>query len=284
MNTSLSHLPEKNQFEINHIVEIIKEVINPEMIILFGSYAKGTQVNHKYQNKDGTILEYTSDYDFLVVVKKVTQDTSDKEWIVEEKAEIFNPPVNLEIHEIDFINYGLERGQYFFADILKEGIVLYDVGTISFSEPRQLSITEKKQLLEDYYSKWFTQGNGFLNGATYYIKRCNYNLAAFMLHQASECFFNLILLTFTGYKPKTHNLKKLRRKTKQYSEELYFVFLSDTDKQEKHLLELLKQAYIDARYKPTYNIKESEAKEILSKVKKISKIVDKVVKEYAESF
>jgi uncharacterized protein len=95
MKTSLSHLPEKKQFEINHIVEIIREVINPEIIILFGSYAKGKQVEHRYTGRDGSLNEYLSDYDFLVVTKKVTEETSDLEWTIEERAEIYEVPVNL---------------------------------------------------------------------------------------------------------------------------------------------------------------------------------------------
>lgn len=66
MKTSLSHLPENKQYEIHRIAEIIREVVNPEKIILFGSHAKGTHVEHRYQTKDGIIHEYISDYDFLV--------------------------------------------------------------------------------------------------------------------------------------------------------------------------------------------------------------------------
>jgi len=63
MKSSLNHLPKVNKEQILQIVEIIKEVIVPEKIILFGSYAKGKQIEHKYQVKDGTTFEYISDYD-----------------------------------------------------------------------------------------------------------------------------------------------------------------------------------------------------------------------------
>lgn len=64
MKTSLANLPEFKQREINQVVAIIQEVVNPEMIILFGSYAKGTYVEHSYTAKDGIRYEYISDYDF----------------------------------------------------------------------------------------------------------------------------------------------------------------------------------------------------------------------------
>ena len=65
MKTSLTHLSENKQYEIRRIVDIIQEVVSPEKIILFGSHAKGTQVEHRYQTKDGIIHEYISDYDFF---------------------------------------------------------------------------------------------------------------------------------------------------------------------------------------------------------------------------
>ena len=44
MKTSLEHLPKNKQDELKHAVEIIPEQVNPEIIILFGSYARGDWV------------------------------------------------------------------------------------------------------------------------------------------------------------------------------------------------------------------------------------------------
>ena len=53
MKTSLNHLPVSKRNQILEIVDIIKEVVSPEKIILFGSYAKGKYVEHRYTGKDG---------------------------------------------------------------------------------------------------------------------------------------------------------------------------------------------------------------------------------------
>ncbi len=52
MKTSLSHLPKIKQEQILQIAEIIKEVAAPEKIILYGSYATGNYVEHRYMGKD----------------------------------------------------------------------------------------------------------------------------------------------------------------------------------------------------------------------------------------
>lgn len=275
MKTSITHLSENKQYEIRRIVDIIQEVVSPEKIILFGSHAKGTQVEHRYQTKDGIIHEYISDYDFLVV----TQDNPGKTYVQESKiidrVDHFNPPVNLEIHEIDYINEGLAWGQYFFADIVKEGILLFDSGKVNFVEARVLTVAEEKKKASDYFNIWHPESQGFLKVATFCLSEGDLKIGAFNLHQAAESLYYSLLLVFTGYKPKTHNLWKLRKKTKAYSDELFLVFKAESDKQEEHLFDLLKRGYIEARYKQKdYQITRSELAELIERVKSMSRIVE----------
>lgn len=281
MKTSLSHLPEKKQFEIKHIAEIIQDVINPEMIILFGSYAKGKQVEHRYTGRDGSLNEYVSDYDFLVVTKKVTEETPDQEWSIEERAEIYDIPVNLEIHEIEFINEGLEKGQYFFSDILKEGILLLNKGNILFADPKTLTVEEQKGIALEHFNTWYPKGARALRLAKEALKDSlekgeDFNDVVFLLHQATERLYYSVLLVATGYKPKTHNLKKLRQKAKHLSEDLFLIFQAETNKSEKHLFELLKKGYVDARYKRNYSIKLDEVKTLIQRIERMSLLVEDI--------
>jgi uncharacterized protein len=252
----------------------------PEKIILFGSHAKGTQVEHRYQTKDGIIHEYISDYDFLVVTKDNPEKTYVQESKIMDRVDHFNPPVNLEIHEIDYINEGLAWGQYFFADIVKEGILLYDTGKVNFVEPRILTPDEEKEKAQRYFDLWFPISSGFLEGVRFYLSKSELKIGAFNLHQAAESLYYSLLLVFTGYKPKTHNLWKLRKKTKAYSDELFLVFKAETDKQEEYLFDLLKRGYVEARYKQDqYNITKDELAELINRVELMASIVGRICKE-----
>ena len=44
MKTALDHLPANKRQELQQAIEIIREEINLEMLILFGSYARGDWV------------------------------------------------------------------------------------------------------------------------------------------------------------------------------------------------------------------------------------------------
>ena len=90
MKTSLNHLPLSKRNQILEIVEIIKEVVFPEKIIIFGSYAKGKYVEHRYTGKDGIFYEYVSDYDFLVV----TLNNTIKDYELEDCFLIWEAPLS----------------------------------------------------------------------------------------------------------------------------------------------------------------------------------------------
>ncbi|MDF2188707.1 HEPN domain-containing protein [Paraflavitalea sp. CAU 1676] len=282
MKPSFQRLPEKKQQEIMQIVEVIKAVVDPEMVILFGSYAKNKFVEDRYVS-DGLQYEYISDYDFLVV----TKDSSDRAYTLEDRilemVDKFEPPVNLEIHSVDFINEGLEWGKYFWVDIINEGIPLFDKGTVKFVEPRVLSMEEKKAKAQEYFDIWFPQASEFLIDAKHAASRGNYKKADFELNQAAENLYYTVLTVFTDYKPKVHNLWKLRKKAKTHSEELHKVFAAETDKNEKRLFELLKQGYIEARYSPRFYVSEEDFATLVSRVSQMISIVEKICQERIKS-
>ncbi|HEV7330434.1 MAG TPA: HEPN domain-containing protein [Flavisolibacter sp.] len=286
MKTSLSHLPDYKQQQILQITEIIRDVVAPEKIILFGSYAMGTWVEDEYF-ENGTRYSYSSDYDFLVV----TKNSQEKEHILNDKIvnrsrHLTKVAVNCIIHDIDYVNEGLSFGQYFFADIVKEGVSLYDTEGVTFAHPKELTPEEQKSVAQRYFDQWFERGSDFLKGAEFYLNERSLKLGAFMLHQVTECFYNTVLLVFIGYKPKTHSLEKLRQYAKPYSKELMQIFPEIKEDQpgapagdggtESHLFDLLKRGYIDARYKAEYTITEVELATLLDKVHKMKEIVESI--------
>ena len=276
MKTSLNHLPLSKRNQILEIVEIIREVVSPEKIILFGSYAKGKYVEHRYIGKDGILYEYISDFDFLVVTLHNDIQHYELEDIVNSRTQHFKQPINLEIHEIDYINEGLEFGQYFFADIVKEGVLLYDTGVVDFAEPRELTPEEEKQIAQRYYDIWFKRSVEFLIDSRNAFQRKSFRNSVFYLHQVTESLYYATLLVFTGYKPKTHNLFKLRKHAKHLSEELFLLFPVETSKTENNLFDLLKRGYIDARYKEDYTITEEELSILIERISRMQLLVSSI--------
>lgn len=283
MNTGLSHLPKEKQKEILEILEIIKEEAKPEKVILFGSHTSNNWVEDEYV-EDGITFSYISDYDFLVVTSK----THEKEHAIishiENRTEHIKNVVSPIVHDIGYINEGLRFGQYFFTDIIREGILLYDTENVQFDKPKHLSPKEEQEKAQGYFDIWYPQGVEFLDISRFAQSKESLRMGAFQLHQATECFYNTALLVFTGYKPKTHNLQKLRNYAKHISLELYQIFRTPaSDEQEYHLFDLLKRGYIDARYKLDYNITAEELKILIEKVTKMQEVVAQICAEKIEN-
>lgn len=284
MKTTLSFLPENKQHEIQRITEIIREVVDPEKIILFGSYAKGTWVEDRYTDKRGTLHEYISDYDFLVVTRGNPEKTYTQESKIMDRVDRYKPPVNLEIHELDYINKGLDEGEYFFVDIVREGILLFDKDSVHFASPRELTPQEKKEKAQRYFDTWFPQAEKCLKTSKFNLKEGDFKLGVFILHQAAESLYYATLLVFTDYKPKTHNLWRLRKKAKPYSKELFEIFRAETDKKEEQLFDLLKRGYVDARYRSDYTITSEELHTLIERVTLMIPIVENICKARISSF
>jgi len=277
MKTSLDHLPQAKREQLEQATKIIVDTVQPEKVILFGSYARGKWVED--QHMEGHILhEYVSDYDILVVTRR---DEERIEHEVQEMVETrcnFYTPVTVIVHSIDYVNARLSEGQYFFSDIKKEGILLYDAGNILLAEQRELNPVERQKLAQDDFDTWFSTAQEFLVDTENALQRKSLKNAAFYLHQAAERTYNAAILVFTGYKPRTHNLGKLIRLCKDFSPELTRIFPNNT-KEETHLFNLLKKAYIDARYKKEYTITEEELNDLVTRIRQLQAITERICQE-----
>jgi predicted nucleotidyltransferase/HEPN domain-containing protein len=282
VSTSLEHLPEHKQKQLREITGIIVKAVDPEKVILFGSHATGRWVEHRY-TEGGITYEYISDYDILVITKS---GENRKDYEVQDVIEnrcVYKTPVTVITHDIDFVNKMLTEGQYFFTDIEQEGILLYDAGNTPLAERKLLSPAEAKGIAQSYFDQWYHSGVNFLQMSIHAKGVGSLKEAAFVLHQATERTYNAIILVHAGYKSKTHNLDKLKRYSKRFSEELDSIFPDNTP-EEKHLFDLLKRGYIDARYKDHYEITAEELTTLIERVDKLQQVAEKLCREKIRSF
>ncbi len=286
MKRSLAHLPKHKQEELKEITRVIKEIAEVEMIILFGSYARGDWVEDIY--KEGHITyEYKSDYDILVIVREHVLVRKLGQWqrieSIIRRSSTIRTRVTLIVHDIKEVNKALRQGQYFFTDITKDGVSLYDSKRFELAKAQKLSPQERKQTAQEDFKYWHKSASEFLAGFTFYFKRRSYRNAAFELHQATERFYMTVLLVFTHYKPKEHDIKILGKQAINLDPRFLPIF-PRTTQEERRLFELLQKAYIDARYNRNYKITKKELEYLAERVKKLQRVTKEVCKEKIESY
>ena len=286
MKENLSHLPQRKRHELARIVSIIRDAApQAEMIILFGSYARGDAVED-VTVEGNTTYEYSSDFDILVIVKsKSLADNLDLWYSIEDEAGKLpvQTPVKIIAHEIEFVNKKLEKGQYFFSDIKKDGIILYDSKNCTLADAKELSPKERLGQAKADFKQWFESGTVFYKYAEIALKNHDNKYAAFNLHQAAECFYGAVLLVHTNYKPKTHDLDTLRRLAANHDPAFFTVFPLRT-KQERDRFDLLRQAYVGARYHDDYKITPQELKYLARCVELLKEQVETSCEKKMESF
>jgi HEPN domain-containing protein len=163
-------------------------------------------------------------------------------------------------------------GRYFFIDILREGILLSEEPGHPFVEPRPLSPAEALRETQEYYDEWFESAVGMLDTARYSISQGRPKEAAFLLHQATERFYHCLFLVRTLYSPKTHNLNQLRQLTEAVEPRLKHVWPRAT-KFERRCYELLREAYVKARYSRHYRISDEQLAWLSERVEQLQGIV-----------
>jgi HEPN domain-containing protein len=203
---------------------------------------------------------YFSDFDLMVIVGTETQAADETLWTkVADDARAIGGriPVTLLVHDIKQFNHEIRTGQYFYSDVVNEGVVLFDSRRFMLARVKAHTPAERLELGRRNFSYWFQSANEFWRGAGYYASRGLGPHAAFSLHQATERYFHAALLVFTGYKPKTHDIEALAKQTAPLHAALEDA-LPRTDPENQRLFGLLKRAYIEARYSKSYSITAEE--------------------------
>lgn len=302
MKSDLDHLPQAKQRELAHVVEVIRDgfafaIARRTMpalrggrllkIILFGSYARGDWV-------EDPVGRYFSDYDLLVIVDREELTDVPEFWekteakLLQDLAagEELRTPVSLIYHSLDDVNEKLRLGRYFFIDIVRDGILLFEEPGVFLAEPQPLSPEQALQETREYFEEWFESAQRRLELANGALAKGYLNEAAFDFHQATERFYHCVLLVRTLYSPKTHNLSRLRQLSEELEPSLKAVWPRE-NKFERRCFELLREAYVKARYSRQYRISAEELSWISDRISLLKGLVrqacERRIQELAEA-
>lgn len=190
-------LPKRSKLRIQRYLDkALKAILHGSgdklaMVIVFGSYARGDWVEDAYM-KDGRLETYQSDLDIMLVFKKgsdagVYKASSvlkkinyllEKYVLPENRHRDFipgKPNINFEYESVNSLNKQLELSRYFFTDIKREGILIYDSGEFQLAEAKDLSWEKIKDIAQFDYNYWFPNGKEFIIDCKNCIERKNNN-------------------------------------------------------------------------------------------------------------
>lgn len=293
MKIDLDHLPERQQRELERIKTILLEEFDRAIhagggptqswrrdgrilkIILFGSYSREDWV-------DAPDTGYQSDFDILVIVSHEKLTETAHYWHMAENRIERDPTigriVNVIVHTMAEVNLGLSQGQYFWTGVIQDGIALHALPGHPFAAPKPLTPQQALEMSEKYLSAWGGKVDGALDLAGYAVRQGNRKDAAFLLHQATERAYACFLLVHAFYFPRSHNIKFLRSQAESMDRRLVDAWPRE-QKLERRRFELLKRAYVEARYSDQYDLSPEDLTWLTDQVKRLRDLVDKVCRE-----
>lgn len=263
MQTSFQHLPVSALEELDLALLMIRIQAAPEKVFLLS-------MPESYQNKDTEAgpAPYLDRLNFLIILSKAhNHQRQELQEQLESSCLKQGIRINVLIHTAEQLSRMYQENPYLFPELQEKGRLLYDSGTSSIPLPSPCS-QGSSLLAAQHFTRWFIPARAFCRSARFNLFRRELSLTAFLLHQSLEHAYTAVHLVFTGYRPTTHNLDKMRRYTSRFSTALAEVFPRHT-KEENHLFYLLKTAYSRARYAHDYAISEKECFILLSRVSRL---------------
>jgi HEPN domain-containing protein len=260
-----------HEAKIKEITEIIVATAQDKIafIILFGPFACGD-------------VTANSNYNFLILTK-------DKKYANRNKANRLRKRISdainnktkdkthrfhLTIEPVDYANSWTNPKRYFFADIKRDGILLYDSGEFELLRLPELEINSEARIKSATinYCHLLDKANDFMKYFQFGIDNGNLKGVAFNLHQAAETLFNCTILVFNGYEPRTHDLLELNKLCSANSNQFLNIFLNN-NAEEKRAFDLLRKAYLKARYDEQYEINKNQLEYLAERVRILMEIV-----------
>ena len=290
MRKDVDHLPAIQQGELERVQRVLMEEFAEAIgrattesrkngkilkIILFGFYARNDWVD---EPENG----YQSDFDLLVVVNHDDLTDIAHYWYVAEDRILRDAaiarPVNIIVHSLDEVNQSLKRGEYFWVDIARDGIILYELPCHPLATPMPLTSADAYQMANAYFEEWLKKIDSGIKLSKFAIEENEYKDAAFLLHQTTERAYICFLLVRTLYFPRSHNIKFLRSLAEDSEPRLIEAWPRER-RIDRRRFQLLKRAYVEARYSTAYEITVEELNAILGSVRRLRDIVEQVSRE-----
>ncbi len=269
MKKSLNYLPEIKQEELQKVVETTCAMCDDvEMIILFGSYSRNEYKEEKDldpQRRSGKV----SDYDILVVTKQYETAMKLSLWHeigVACRLNEDSPHTRIIAQTVKRLKVILKDHHFFYTDIVREGVLLYNPHQRKLHIPAQIPKRELERIARAHYNNWFSDANDFYAYFEFGFQRETYNTAAFQLHQAAECCLKCLLAVLTNYIPRDHWLWELEIQVSAAFEEILTIFPRGSN-EERDRFENFDKAYISARYHDDYHISKEDLLYFAERVK-----------------
>lgn len=253
MLSKLPFIDDHHRELLQEVISRIVEALQPEKIICYGVRVTDNNTWSCFLPEESN--QTTIVFDLLIIIReaRMEKESGLLDRISKFQCDVIRiVPV---IHGLLAVYEAMQRGSRFFNTACHSGMVIYDSGNAPLPDYSEYKIDVDRRLIQikQYWSKWFVLGEKFYQSACESAAKGNHEVAVFMLHQVVELTCIASLRSSIGYKPNTHNLKRLLALMGNYASHVQLIFPESTH-EEAELFNMLHRAYSDVRYREEYEV------------------------------
>ena len=265
------------------------DLIDPEMIVLFGAHARGA-VNGCSTNSAHDNGLYTPDYELLVIFEQCKLARRLEVWQTVMQRFRADPETSNGV-ELSFltksrseVNHQLRLGSAFFSDLKRYGIVLHRAESVQLARRRSIDPIERQIAARRALRWWYRSASDSLRAFELFVERRRYRRAAFELHQAAEFLYTGIVIVFTGHQSRSHNLRRLERRVSNLEPAFFGLLGPATGNGDCRLFCLLNAAYVHGRYNGAFRVTRRQLDELATRVRCLQRVTRRICQERIESY
>jgi len=206
--------------------------------------------------------------DLLIIVPDNENILSTELAPVFEIACLKHPRVCCSLHSADKVQAAMARGNIFYTMNCIDKNLVYDDERLSLPVTTNRALRNLKLQAEVAFTLSFKKALFFYQSAVFIQENHSEPIVAFYLHQSIELTYRSILRSLNGYYKKTHVIRSLKDLACRCAPQLNAV-LPDNTKHEKHLLDVLENAYLNSRYDNQYTIDDDDLRILFERTKRV---------------
>lgn len=271
MLTSLEHFTVGVGVAFDSGIEALVRVINPEMIICYGSRVRMVSAWSPFSGDALPVIQ--GEYDLLIIQREADRRRDHEIIDLIECRNTDSLLLTAIVHRLSAVRDALQRNSLFFTTVYRQGVLVYgDAEQLVVVLP-VLPIMPDATSLRRQWDRWFGLSRNFLSVATDSAARGWHAVAVFMLHQAVEHACIAIVRVCMGYRPATHNLTRLLRLVENFAAQISDIFPCFTE-EERALFNVLQRAYSEARYREVYIVSPEDTAILIRRVNALHAMVE----------
>jgi uncharacterized protein len=206
--------------------------------------------------------------DLIIVIPNTDQRPFSEFDTIIQVALMDCPNVNFSVHQSTDLYNKVQAGHIFYSLACTPQSVVHDDGTQPLPATDSSRLVELKQKAVNEFWASYSKAKAFFVSSTHHLENGNPNIAAFMLHQASELTFRAIITSLLGVDRRSHSILELQKYCRRAAKDLTAVFPGNTQF-EKNLIMELDNAYLGARYNVDYSIEVEIVKLLSDRVQRL---------------